>query len=130
MINRRELGNNIETRCCEFLNQNGIKILERNFRNKTGEIDIIGFGDPYKKGALANNGYLIFFEVKYRKNQTSGYAESAVDLKKQKIICAVSDYYRMIKGVNDNMPIRYDVLAINDTDISWHKNAFDYMPSR
>ena len=127
MINKRALGDQIEQRCSEFLRQNGIKILERNFRNKTGEIDIIGFGDPYKKGTLANNGYLIFFEVKYRKNRTSGWAESAVNYSKQKIICGVSDYYRMINNIDEGMPVIYDVLAVNENDIAWHKNAFGYM---
>ena len=48
----------------EFLKQSGMRILEKNFRCRQGEIDIIGLQD----------GILIFFEVKYRKNTRKGYS--------------------------------------------------------
>lgn len=125
--NKRQLGAFVEKQCTEFLQKNNIKILALNFRSKSGEIDIIGFGDPCENGPLKNKGYWIFFEVKYRKNQTAGWAEQAVGYSKQKTICQVSDYYRLVNKIDENAPIRYDVLAINGEEIKWYKNAFDYI---
>ncbi len=57
-MNTRAVGTDGEEMACQYLAQNGVRIKERNFRCKQGEIDIIGFG----------GGNLVFIEVKYRKN--------------------------------------------------------------
>lgn len=116
-INKRLIGSNYELIAAEFLQSNGIIILDKNFRIKKGEIDIIG----------SDGQYLIFFEVKYRQDNNFAFAENAVGYKKQKIISKVSDYYRFIKGYSDDTAIRYDVLAINGEKINWYKNAFEYI---
>ena len=111
-----------------FLQSNNIKILCKNFRSKIGEIDIIGQG---KAKDITNPGrqidVIIFFEVKYRKTDRAGFAESAVDWKKQKTICRVSDYYRVVNNLSEDTPVRYDVIAVNDNTISWYENAFGYV---
>lgn len=48
-----------------------------------GEVDLIGW----------DGEYLVFFEVKYRKNKNAGYPEESVGTGKQKKICGVADYY-------------------------------------
>lgn len=116
-MNTRNIGTGKEKTACEYLEKNGIKIIERNFRCKLGEIDVIG----------SDGAYLIFFEIKYRKNDTKGYAPEAVGYKKQKRICKVSDYYRMIHGCPADTPIRFDVVAIDGAHIEWFRNAFFYM---
>lgn len=116
-MNTREVGNNGEEMACHYLAQNGVRIIERNFRCKLGEIDVIGYDE----------GYLVFFEVKYRKNSSKGSAVEAVDYRKQKKICKVADYYRMIHRLNDNTAVRFDVVAIDDEEIRWFKNSFDYV---
>lgn len=126
-LNKRKIGDDAEFMCIKFLKDNNIKIKAKNYRCKIGEIDIIGFGDT---GFMAEDGYLIFFEVKFRNNNKSGYAESAVDFNKQKIISKVSDYYRMENNIHEGVPVRFDVLAINDTDVKWYKNAFEYYAGR
>ena len=116
MENKRSVGAAYEYRAVEYLKARGVRIVERNFRNRFGEIDLIGY----------DKEYLVFFEVKFRTTKTSGYAEDAVNLKKQHIICKVSDYYRTIHKISDFSPIRYDVIAINESDIHWIKDAFYY----
>lgn len=116
-MNKRQEGSEKENDCVNFLLSNGVSVICQNYRNRTGEIDIIG----------RDGKYLVFFEVKYRKDTGAGYAETAVNKKKQKIICRVSDYYRMKEGISDDAYIRYDVLAINGDNINWYKNAFDYI---
>jgi len=113
-MNNRELGAKKEEVAAGYLAQNGMKILERNFRNRQGEIDIIG----------RHEGYLVFVEVKYRTTKRHGMPIEAVDLKKQRQICKVADYYRMIHRLGENTPIRYDVVGICDEEIMWIKNAF------
>ena len=93
-----------------------VKILNRNFRCKIGEIDII----------FRDKEYLVFGEVKYRNENHYGSPEEAVNVAKQKKICRVSDYYRVKYHIPSNTNIRYDVVAILQDQITWHKNAFPY----
>lgn len=115
-MNTRKIGTEKEEIACSFLTQKGVKIQERNFRCRQGEIDIIGY----------DGDYLVFFEVKYRKNTSKGSALEAVTYGKQQKICKVSDYYRMIHHCSFDTPIRYDVIAIEGEQIQWIQNAFEY----
>ncbi len=74
-----------------------------------------------------NGEYLLSLEGKYRKSGSyKGSALEAVGVGKQKKICRVADYYRMIHRCPWDMPIRFDVVAIDGDEILWLKNAFDY----
>ena len=116
-MNKREIGNKYEAAAALYLTKQGVHILERNYRNRNGEIDIIG-----KDGE-----YLIFIEVKYRKDTKMGTPEEAVNLKKQRQICKVADYYRLTHGIGEFTPVRYDVIACCNDMITWHKNAFEHI---
>lgn len=100
----------------DFLVKNDVTIKECNYRNRFGEIDIIGY----------DGIYLVFFEVKYRTTALLGMPEQAVTRAKQKAISKVSDYYRMKHHIGDFTPMRYDVISICGDDLKWYKNAFDY----
>ncbi|WP_029321780.1 YraN family protein [Butyrivibrio sp. AE3004] len=124
-MNKRETGTYYENLACEYIMENGAEILLRNFRSKKGEIDIVA-----KDGR-----YLIFIEVKYRTTSRYGTAEAAVNYRKQKVICRVSDYYMKRFGIDVGTPVRYDVIAIwvdemSAAHIRWHKNAFSYIPCK
>lgn len=115
-MNRRAVGTAYEKRAGEYLIQQGYKIVEYNFYCRSGEIDII-----------ARDGeYLVFVEVKYRKNEKNGIPLEAVNKKKQKVISKVASYYCMVHGYGENAPCRFDVVAIFGDEISLVKNAFDY----
>lgn len=113
-MNTREIGAKQEDVAAAYLTARGMEILERNFRNRQGEIDIIG----------RHEGYLVFVEVKYRKGLRQGMPAEAVDLRKQQKVCRVADYYRMLHHVGDGAAIRYDVVAIQADNIEWFQNAF------
>lgn len=98
----------------EYLENGGMQILERNYRCKLGEVDIIG----------RHNGYLVFVEVKYRASTNRGYALQAVDVKKQRRICRVAAFYRASNRIGWNTAIRYDVVAVQGGKIQWLQNAF------
>ena len=101
----------------EYLTASGMKIVARNFRNRQGEIDIIGY----------HEGYLVFVEVKYRASLKNGNPEEAVGASKQKNICKVADYYRYTHKVPLSMPVRYDVVAVLGEEVRWLQNAFPHV---
>jgi len=105
----------------KYLKEQNIKILKRNFRVRSGEIDIVAF----------DGKYYCFIEVKYRKNIKYGGPEAAVTLSKQKQICNVSRFYLAFNQISESVPIRYDVIAISGEEgastIKWYKDAFQYM---
>ena len=117
-MNNREKGAQREEQVCAYLLSEGVRIEERNFRCRQGEIDIIGY----------DRGCLVFFEVKYRSSRKSGSAAEAVGFAKQRKICRVADYYRVIHRLGDDKPIRFDVVAIDGEELRWIKNAFYYIP--
>lgn len=116
-MNRREKGAQKEEEICAYLRFEGVKIVERNFRNRQGEIDIIGY----------DGEYLVFFEVKFRAGNSKGSAVEAVGAAKQKKICQVADYYRMVHHCAEDTPLRFDVVAVDGERVTWIKNAFDYI---
>jgi len=84
------------------LRKKGYKIIERNYRCKMGEIDIIA-----KDGE-----YTCFVEVRLRKNNSFGSpADSINDGKRQRII-KTAQLYAIEKGIFDT-PMRFDVVLIN-----------------
>lgn len=111
-MNTRKIGTFYEDAVCEYLRQHGISIIERNFRCRQGEIDIIG----------RDKDCVIFIEVKYRRTDTFGEALYAVPYYKQKKICCCADYYCMTHPWIRHF--RYDVVGITDTRIEWVQNAF------
>ena len=68
--NKRKVGAFYEEIAADYLVSQGVMILERNYRNWLGEIDLIG---------MTADGWLIFVEVKYRSTERSGSPLAAVD---------------------------------------------------
>ena len=116
-MNKRKLGFAKEDEAARFLTECGLKILELNYSNRFGEIDIIA-----KDGE-----FTVFVEVKYRKTASSGHPEEAVSNIKARTISKVADYYRVCKKLTDAAPVRFDVVAIEGGNIKWYKNAFSYI---
>ena len=116
-MNTRKKGAEYEQVAAGYLRRFGVQILECNYRNRKGEIDLIG-----RDGA-----YTVFFEVKYRRNDKMGAPAEAVNYAKQKTICRVADYYRMTHGMGEFSAVRYDVVAIEGEEITWYKNAFSHI---
>ena len=115
-INKRQTGTEYENLAVKYLENRGVRILERNFRNRFGEIDIIGY----------DGEYLVFFEVKYRRDLRKGSPIEAVSPKKCHTICRVADFYRMKNGIGDYAPMRFDIIAICGEEAEWFRNAFAY----
>lgn len=115
-MNRRETGSRYEEITAKLLENQGFEILERNYRCRKGEIDLIA----------KESGYLVFIEVKYRRNSRKGFAAEAITEAKQKRICRVADDYLMRHGIFPDTGIRFDVAAIDGERLHILKNAFPY----
>lgn len=112
-INKRTIGSEWEEVACEYLKKANYKILERNFRCRSGEIDIIAL----------DGDYIVFIEVKYRKNNAYGYPRESVNYYKQRHISQVASYYLLIKNAF-HKNCRFDVVEIMGENIELIKNAF------
>ena len=109
------IGNLGEDAAAEYLRQNGYLVLQRNFRCKTGEIDIIAI----------ENGCTVFVEVKTRKNSNYGTAAEFVTFSKQEKIRKAAMYFLK----SDDADMRFDVIEVYHnnmtiTEINHIKNAF------
>lgn len=110
----REVGARYERRAGEYLESLGYKIIEYNYRCRKGEIDLIA-----KDGE-----YLVFCEVKFRKDSRKGHPSEAVDYRKQRIISKCAMYYLMEHGLSD-IPCRFDVVGMEGGEVLLIKDAFD-----
>ena len=113
-----EFGKAAENAAAKFLKAKGYKILERNYKNKFGEIDIIA---KYQ-------GVICFLEVKARHSLDLGLPQEAVSTSKQRQICRVAVYYLKSNNLLER-PARFDVLALlyvdSQPEISLITNAFE-----
>lgn len=100
--NRQDLGKQGEELAVQILEGRGYVILERRYRTRFGEIDIIA----------EVNGELVFVEVKARRTAAFGDASESVPFWKQRRIAAMAlDYLAWAGRLNDRC--RFDVVAID-----------------
>lgn len=106
-----------EQQAAEYLIQQGLVLIEKNFHCRRGEIDLIcKQGDTW-----------VFVEVKYRSRQDFGGALAAVDQAKIRRILLSAQHYLQTKKLNQfDTAIRFDVIAIQAKApfLEWFQNAF------
>lgn len=114
-MNTKLIGDYGENIAAEFLNQKGHKILDRNYRAKSGEIDIISI----------DGSTLVFVEVKTRKNSDFALAREAVNKKKQQRIKNTARDYISKRYCNYD-EIRFDIVEIYTEEkiIQHFENSF------
>lgn len=98
---RVSLGTRGEMLACDYLCKQGYQILEKNFRCKLGEIDIVA----------EKTGRLRFIEIKTRSGAGFGRPEEAVHPQKQKKLTKLAMWYLKEKRLSDTS-ISFDVLAV------------------
>ena len=119
-MSNKDLGRHGEILAREYLRSQGYQILENNFRNKIGEIDLI-----VQIGAT-----ICFVEVKTRQFCTQGQPYEAVNLWKIRKLSQIATSYLKYKYHSIEIPSRFDVISIlanneGAFDIQHIKNAFD-----
>ena len=117
-VSKKLLGNIGEEKAYHFLKKQGLKLIEKNFYSRFGEIDLI----------MLDKNTLVFIEVRSRKNMGFGSPLESITSVKQKKLRKTADFF-FLKNVNySKMPARFDVILIPPTSgndpINWLQNAF------
>jgi len=100
MAKHNLLGERGETIAYDYLLQKGYKIVERNWRHRKAEIDLIAWDDKT----------LVFIEVKTRSNELFGKPEVSVDDKKEILVIAAAQAY--MESIDYEWAIRFDIISI------------------
>ncbi len=120
-MDTKALGKRGEDAAAAFLERHGYEILDRNYRIRQGEIDIVA----------KEKDRIVFVEVKTRRGTTFGRPSLAVDRRKQKKIIACAKYY-MCDHHLIGTPCRFDVIEIyverNKATIRHLAGAFECPP--
>ena len=99
-MNSADKGRLAEQACCRYLQQQGLRLIEQNYRTRGGEIDLI----------MRDGDTLVFVEVRYRNsNAFGGAVESVTAAKQQRIVRTVQHYcqHRRIQS-----PVRIDIVGM------------------
>lgn len=109
----REKGESGEKLATKYLKGIKYKILETNYSNNIGEIDVI----------CKDKTTTVFVEVKYRKNEDFGLPREAVGQYKQRKLRQVATLYMIEHKLLDEQ-VRFDVIDILSDKITHIENAF------
>lgn len=101
-----------EKKAEKYLLKKGYALLERNYKTKFAEADLI-FDDA---------GVLVFVEVKTRSSADFGEPSQAVNYAKQKKYVKLAEHYVMTHNVDKD--VRFDVVEVKKGEINHIKNAF------
>nr|VFK52888.1 MAG: putative endonuclease [Candidatus Kentron sp. TUN]VFK53449.1 MAG: putative endonuclease [Candidatus Kentron sp. TUN]VFK59975.1 MAG: putative endonuclease [Candidatus Kentron sp. TUN] len=107
-----------------YLHDKGMKMLERNYRCKFGEIDLI-MGEDAVDGDMT----VVFVEVRFRSNSHFGTGLESVDSRKQRRIIMTAHHYLRQNPTLRDKPCRFDIISISpqkqNNGICWIPAAFE-----
>lgn len=102
-----------------FLQKQGLVLIEKNYRTRSGEIDLI----------MQDNNTIAFIEVRYRSSDSYVKAVETIDRRKCERIIRTSQHYLLTCHQPGGFTCRFDVITITgdrkSPEIGWIKNAFD-----
>jgi putative endonuclease len=117
----RDRGQDAELACCRYLQQQGLKLLDRNYHGRRGELDLV----------MQERDTVVFIEVRYRKNNAFGGALESITCSKQEKLRLTAEQY--LQQETDLTRGRFDVVAMTgkiqnngscNYSFEWIKNAF------
>jgi putative endonuclease len=117
---RQQSGKRAEDLAAEFLRAQGCEILERNYRRRLGELDLVA----------RERGVLVIAEVRTRAQATFGSAAASVDRRKQRRITRAAQQLLQQRADLARLPVRFDVLVVSELAapeprIEWIRHAFE-----
>lgn len=116
MTTSYEIGQASESIASAYLQNQGLKLIEKNFHCAQGEIDLI----------MEDKDYLVFVEVRFRKHRDYGNSIETISRSKQNRLTRTAQHYLQQHGLMYKTNCRFDVLGLNAQEkITWIKNVFD-----
>ncbi|MEA3405650.1 MAG: YraN family protein [Pseudomonadota bacterium] len=117
-IKSKFIGQNKEQQAAKWLQQNHFEIIAQNYLCKGGEIDLIGFESKQNR--------LIFFEVKYRKNNHYGDPAETLSTQQQQRIVRCAQRFLQQHPQYQDKAMQFDLLTFLDQQTEPHRieNAF------
>lgn len=121
-MDRRSQGREAETAAADYLESEGVRIVERNFNCRAGEIDLIGH----------DGASLAFIEVRARREDALVDGAASVNERKRRKLIRAARFYLHRYGLDDCF-CRFDMIAVTITPeqrygFEWITNAFDATP--
>jgi putative endonuclease len=113
----KKVGEKAERLAQQYLEQNGLTLITSNYHCRHGEIDLI----------MDHGNFLVFIEVRYRKNDIYGSAAESITREKQRRLLASASHYLQNEKLYGDNSCRFDVITISgqyNPQIEWIKNAF------
>lgn len=111
-------GNDAEAVAEQYLVQQGLSFIKRNYNCKAGEIDLI----------MQDTNILVFVEVRYRSNPSFGSAAESITARKIQRLRKTAEHYLQIHHRHAHLYKRFDVIAITarpaKQETLWIKDAF------
>lgn len=115
---KTRIGQQSESLACEYLQAQGLLLIQRNFRCYFGEIDLI----------MKDKQDIVFIEVRSRQSVEYGYADESVTPKKMKKIITTANYFLQKHNYLNKINGRFDIIAIHPIkgikQLEWIKDAF------
>ena len=108
-------GDSGEDQALDYLQKRHLSLVERNFRCKGGEIDLI----------MLDQAVLVFVEVRKRApgaQQFGGAVASVTPAKQRRLVVAAQVY---LKRYTHPPACRFDIIAIDGGELVWLKNAIE-----
>jgi putative endonuclease len=119
-MDRAAIGRSAEDVAADFLTEHGLTVLLRNYRRRSGELDLVA----------RDGDVLVVAEVRTRSTEEFGGAAGSVDgWKQHKIIRATTQLLQQRKDLAQ-LRVRFDVIVVRDVDgmrptVEWLKHAFE-----
>jgi len=108
-------GARAEKQACRFLRRQGLRLIDKNFRCRLGEIDLI----------MRDHDHIVFVEVRYRHSPHYGGSLATITHHKQRTLTHAAYYYLQQQRLHHTHPCRFDVVAMGPAQqIHWIKDAF------
>jgi len=112
-------GRRAEVAALKFLQREGLHLVDRNFRCRLGEVDLV----------MLDHGCLTFIEVRYRSETSFTSAALSVNGQKQTRIALTAEFFLCRHPALSDHPVRFDVVAFDGGEtgpsrIQWIRDAF------
>ena len=114
---RQQTGKDAERLALRHLEQQGLRLLAKNWLCTRGELDLV----------MLDGDTVVFVEVRYRQHAQWGGALASIDARKRQKLILAAQYFLQREPRWANSPCRFDVVTMDSATphLNWLRNAFD-----